>query len=229
MADWKSTTETWLMTFFTPARFTPRSTKKVPRVTMKLGRPVFITRTPLRKPMHSATTREVKTETHTLTCQWDIMMPVIRPVVPVIAPADRSNSPPIISSATTTAMIANDDDVKIQVLAPAGSANAVVVNEKYRKTSRAATAAPTSGRRRMAASRACSPTRSSRSAGFCCCSTGGGAAVVLMVPSSGCCSSEAAVRGPARAGPHPSAQRVPCWANFRTSAALSLVMMAGPE
>ena len=76
--------------------------------------------------MQSATTSEVKTETHTLMCQWDIMMPVIRPVVPVIAPADRSNSPPIISSATTTAMIANDEDVKIHVLAPAGSANAVV-------------------------------------------------------------------------------------------------------
>ena len=30
-------------------------------------------------------------------------------------------------------------------------------------------------------------------------------------------------------GPAPSAQRVPPLANFRTSAALSLVMMAGPE
>jgi hypothetical protein len=130
VADWKSTTETWWMICFTTARFTPRSTKKVPRVTMKLGSPVFITRNPLMNPIASAATSAVSTDTHTLMCQCDIMMPVIRPVVPVMAPADRSNSPPIISSATATAMIANDDDVKIQVLAPAGRANAVVLNEK---------------------------------------------------------------------------------------------------
>src|SRR4051812_32533014 len=107
------------------------------------------------------------------------MMPVIRPVVPVIAPADRSNSPPIISSATTTAMIANEDEKKIHVLAPAGRAKAFVVNEKYRKITTAATRAPTSGRRRTAASRACWPTRSSRwGAGS---ATGGdGVAVVLI-------------------------------------------------
>ena len=58
------------------------------------------------------------------------MMPVMRPVVPVIAPAERSNSPPIISRATATAMIANEDDVKIHVLAPPGVANASVVMAK---------------------------------------------------------------------------------------------------
>ncbi len=47
------------------ARFTPRSTKKVPRVTMKLGSPVFITIRPLRKPMASAATSEVTIATHT--------------------------------------------------------------------------------------------------------------------------------------------------------------------
>ncbi len=97
---------------------------------MKLGRPVFVTSTPLMNPIASATTSEVSTETHTLMCQWDIMIPVISPVVPIMAPAERSNSPPIISMATTTAMIANDDEKKIQVLAPAGRAKAVVVNEK---------------------------------------------------------------------------------------------------
>ena len=49
-----------------------------------------------------------------------IRMPVVRPVVPIIAPADRSNSPPIISSATATAMMPNADEVKIHVLAPRG-------------------------------------------------------------------------------------------------------------
>ena len=58
------------------------------------------------------------------------MMPVVSPVVPVIAPAERSNSPPIISRATATAMMANAEDVKIQVLAPDGWAKVSVVREK---------------------------------------------------------------------------------------------------
>ena len=84
----------------------------------------------MRKPTISAATSETTIATHTLTFQWVIMMPVIRPVKPVIAPAERSNSPPIISSATATAMIANDEDVNTQVLAPAGVANALVVTAK---------------------------------------------------------------------------------------------------
>ena len=49
---------------------------------MKLGRPVFITRSAVEEADASATTSEVRTATQTLTCQWVIMMPVIRPVVP---------------------------------------------------------------------------------------------------------------------------------------------------
>src|SRR5215212_2763931 len=218
------------MICLTTARLTPRSTKKVPSVTMKLGRPVFITRKPLRKPMARATSRDVTTETQTLTCQCDIMMPVIRPVVPVIAPADRSNSPPIISSATTTAMIEKEDEKKIQVLAPAGRAKAFVVNEKYKKMATAATRAPTSGRRRRAASRACSPTRSSRSrAGS---ATGGGGVAVALIEALPGAGGTGVAWDPAvltRGRVPRSAQRVPFWAYFSTDWALSLVMMAGPE
>src|SRR5215213_2739053 len=127
------------------------------------------------------------------------MMPVIRPVNPVMAPADRSNSPPIISNATATAMMANDDDVNTHVLAPDGRANASVLTAKYRKTMSAATIAPTSGRRRTAASRACSPTRSSRV--LLGSATGGGAAVVLMCPPRACGPDERGGVRP-RAGPH---------------------------
>ena len=217
------------MTCLTPARLTPRSTKKVASVTMKLGSPVFITSRPLMKPMARATTSEVSTATHTLMCQWDIMMPVIRPVVPVIAPADRSNSPPIISSATTTAMIANDEDSKIHVLAPAGQrerrgGEREVAEDEDRGDERADLGAAqdraepgvlahafVSVGRRLALDR-----------WRCCC---GGA----HRPSSGLVVVRDGGGGPARSGPHRLVQRVPPWANFSTSSALSFVMMAGPE
>jgi hypothetical protein len=75
-------------------------------------------------------------------------------------------------------MMANEDEKKIQVLAPAGRAKAFVVNEKYKKITIAATRAPTSGRRRTAARPAWRPTRSSRSGVGS--ATGGGAVVVLI-------------------------------------------------
>ncbi len=164
------------------ARFTPRSTKKVPRVTMKLGSPVFTTRNPLMKPIARAMTREATTATQTFTPQWVIMMPVIRPVVPVIAPAERSNSPPIMSSATATAMMANDEAVKIHVLAPAGCAKAAVVSAKYTKMISAATAEPTSGLRSRAEARWCDPRRSSAGPG----DAAGAGAVVVMGRPPGC-------------------------------------------
>ena len=54
------------MICLTTARLTPRSTKKVPSVTMKLGSPVFITRNPLRNPIVSAAARDTTIESHTL-------------------------------------------------------------------------------------------------------------------------------------------------------------------
>ena len=80
------------------ARFTPWSTKKVPRVTMKLGSLVHITSDPLRAPMASASTSEIRIDSQTFRSYCVIRMPVVRPVVPIIAPAERSNSPPIMSS-----------------------------------------------------------------------------------------------------------------------------------
>ena len=173
---------------------------------MKLGSPVFITRKPLRKPMPSATTSETKTATQTLMCQWVIMMPVIRPVVPVMAPADRSNSPPIISSATATAMIANDDDVKIHVLAPAGRANAVggerEVQEDHERGDGGADLGTTQDGRQPGVLPA--RVRRGRAVGWL--STGGGAAaVVLMRALLGLVvRRETGGGGPARAGPRPS-------------------------
>src|SRR5690349_11190388 len=52
------------------ARLRPRSMKNVPRVTRKLGIPVFTTRYPLTKPISSATTSEARTPTHMFAVNW---------------------------------------------------------------------------------------------------------------------------------------------------------------
>ena len=81
--------------------------KKVPSVTMKLGSDVFSTRVPLNHPMARANASESGT------AMWSpspapLMSLASRmamsAVAPVMAPDDRSNSPPIISSATGTAI-----------------------------------------------------------------------------------------------------------------------------
>ncbi len=106
---------------------------------------------------------------------------MVRPVVPIIAPAERSNSPPIISMATATAMMPTDEALKIHVLAPAGSTKASVWVAKNRKMTRAPTMAPISGRRRiLRATRAILPRRSSGSGCASGASAGGSAVVVLM-------------------------------------------------
>ena len=52
-----------------------------------------------------------------------VRMPISRPVLPVITPADRSNSPPIISSATATAMMPSVDATSVQRAMPLSVAN----------------------------------------------------------------------------------------------------------
>ena len=81
---------------------------------------------------------------------------------PVIAPAERSNSPPIISRATATAMMPMVEAERSQVLAPLAVAKTSVVTAKKTKTTIAATRAPTSGR---LSSRPTTETDANRSSG----------------------------------------------------------------
>ena len=112
---------------------------------MKLGRPVFITRMPLMAPSMSARASETRMATQMLRPYSVVRTPTTRPVKPVMAPADRSNSPPIISKDTATAMIPMVDAPRSQVLAPAAVAKASVVTAKKTKITTAATSAPLSG------------------------------------------------------------------------------------
>ena len=87
--------------------------KKVASVTMKLGSPVRMTMKPLMKPTPAA-------NESVQTIAGETIMPTSvardaheQPRVPTMTPDDRSNSPPIISSATATAMMPSvDSDVR---------------------------------------------------------------------------------------------------------------------
>ncbi len=83
--------------------------KNEPSVTMKLGRAVLITRRPLRNPMVNAKASDATMASHTFQPASEASIPIRRPADPVMAPADKSNSPPIISRATATAMMPSVD------------------------------------------------------------------------------------------------------------------------
>ena len=77
-------------------RLAPCSTKKVPRVTSSQ---------PLKAPMARETTSARITPTHTLRPKFHEASAAVSPDVVAATPVDRSNSPPIMRTATPTAMI----------------------------------------------------------------------------------------------------------------------------
>jgi hypothetical protein len=76
-------------------------------------------------------------------------MPIISPAEPVMTPAERSNSPPIISSATITAGMPIVDATSVQLAMPSSCRNSDACVQKKIATMIAASSAPISGRRRM--------------------------------------------------------------------------------
>src|SRR4051812_37928452 len=74
-------------------------------------------------------------------------IPIIRPAEPVITPADRSNSPPIISRATTTAGMPMVAATSVQFEMPSSFRNSEFWVQKKMATTTAASRAPISGRR----------------------------------------------------------------------------------
>ena len=130
--------------------------------------------------------------------------------MPVITPAERSNSPPIISSATATAMIPIVEATSVQFAIPLSVPNASVVTQKNTQMTSAPSSEPTSGRRMSRAQRLMLARRSSATG------TGGGAASA----------------GAAAAGlPPPMASDIIACrasASFATVSALSLVTKPGP-
>ena len=136
---------------------------------------------------------------------------MVSPAVPVITPADRSNSPPIISRATATAMMPMVEAGSSQLATPAPLRNTSESAAKNTNTITAPMSAPSSG---LSSSRRSTP--------------------ILAIRSSMGASAPSAVIDPllAGAGPRPAppraAQRVPALARSATLAAFSFVTKPGP-
>ena len=132
---------------------------------MKLGSLVVITSIPFTNPTPSP--KRITTMNAGQTFQWWLTVSRAKriPELPIITPAERSNSPPIISSATGTAMIAISDASSVQLDVPASEPKPVELKPwpvavKRAKTAMTPTNEPISGRLR---SRLTKPTRASRS------------------------------------------------------------------
>src|SRR5664279_4701545 len=133
------------------ARLIPCRTKNEPRVTRKLGRPVRCRSQPLKAPIANEITSARSTPTQTLRPKYQAMCAQASPDVVTATPADRSNSPPIMSSATETAMMPIVDEPYRIVPMLATFRNAGADAKKSRATAMAPMSAPTSGRPRKLA------------------------------------------------------------------------------
>src|SRR5690242_1593281 len=144
----------WLMseldtepvTSFVTPRLAPCRTKNVPSVIRKLGMPVFITRYPLMKPTSRQNSSETSAPTTRLMPKYQQSIELTRPALIVMTPADRSNSPPIMSMPTPTATMPIVEDWYSTVKKDSAERNADAIIRKKMKMMTAATSAPTSGR-----------------------------------------------------------------------------------
>ncbi len=113
---------------------------------MKLGSLVRTSMTPLNAPSASVTSSDTPTPTQVLAVIWKLSIDEISAELVTITPADRSNSPPIISSATGTAMMPIVEDAYSTVPMLDAWRKESATSEKNRKTAAAPTTAPSSGR-----------------------------------------------------------------------------------
>src|SRR3954454_18672051 len=100
------------------------------------------------KPTPVAATSVAAIAIQMFQCSSVPRMPIMRPAEPVMTPADRSNSPPIISRATSTAGMPIVDATSVQFEIPSSFRNSALWVQKKIAMTIAASAAPISGRRR---------------------------------------------------------------------------------
>src|SRR6266545_3897576 len=124
----------------------PWRMKNEPRVTMKLGRPVRETSSPLNSPIPAANASDTSRAGQMFQCSSVQSRPVTSEVEPIITPAERSNSPPIISRATGMADSPISEEGASQVETAPGSVNDLEPMAKNRKTRTMPAAAPKPGR-----------------------------------------------------------------------------------
>src|SRR5712671_2269042 len=124
----------------------PWRMKNEPRVTMKLGRPVRETSSPLNSPIPTANASDTSRAGQMFQFSLVQSRPVTSEVEPIITPAERSNSPPIISRATGMADSPISEEGASQVETAPGSVNDLEPKAKNRKTRTMPTTAPKPGR-----------------------------------------------------------------------------------
>ena len=133
------------------ARFTPWSTKKVPRVTRKLGSPVLCSSQPLKAPIARETARAMSTPSQTLRLKYQAVSAAVRPERrhrhtgrEVELPADHEQRDGDRHDADRRRAVEDRPDVARR------SRKAGATAKNSRATATAPMSAPTSGRPRMA-------------------------------------------------------------------------------
>ena len=129
-------------------RFDPLITKNEPSVTIKLGRPVLFTRKPFHQPMQPANKNAAGMHTHNEippSVKCFAINAIVTPLAPVITPAERSNSPPIIKSDTATAMIPSGAATSKKFAVLPAVPNLSPLPQKNAHTTTAPISAPISG------------------------------------------------------------------------------------
>jgi len=99
----------------------PRRMNRNASVTMKLGRPVRTTMTPLIAPIAMQIAKVSRIDAHIGQPSVMAKTAIVMPAKPIIDPTDRSNSPAIISRHAPTAMIMNCADTTDQFSTPCGA------------------------------------------------------------------------------------------------------------
>ena len=156
-------------------------------------------------------------------------MPIIRPAEPVITPADRSNSPPIISRATATDGMPIVEATSVQFEMPSRCRNRWFCVQKKIAMTTAASRAPISGRRRIRAMVLIWASRSSPAGWSAGAGAGGCAGAADCLGELSCDSPRRRAAGRRADGrPRSSRYRVPASASLATVAALVLSTKPGP-
>ena len=100
---------------------------------MKEGSPVVTTNQPLVKPMAAAKRNVRKMDGQTPMLYSVISRPANRPDEPIMTPLERSNSPPIISSATAIAMMPYVEATSVHRAVPSSEKNVPVWSATAKK------------------------------------------------------------------------------------------------
>ena len=133
---------------FENTRFAPLITKNEPSVTIKLGKPVLLTKNPFHQPTQPANKNAAGIQTQSEippSVKYFAINAIVTPLAPVITPAERSYSPPIINRETATAMMPSGAATSKKFAVLPAVPNLSPLPQKNAHTTTAPISAPISG------------------------------------------------------------------------------------